>query len=261
MPNRILRDGFVDSEAVNALSDWTHRVYSNLLVKCDDAGRFDGRLEFIRSHLFPLGTTRRAEDFRKAVEEMGGELVIRYEWNGKPFLQVTKWQRCGSATTSRYPWRDGGHRIEYVSRETRDGDKDFVTTSISDGVPTPCLPPADGVASELNTETKTETKTKTGAARASPSIPETLQTPAFEAAWGRWLEYRREIRKPVTPTMAASQLRQMEKWGESHAIATIEHTIGRGWWGLREPEASRGQGPPRQASPPLKGVVMYGKGG
>lgn len=174
MPNRILRDGFVDSEAINALSDWTHRVYSNLLVKCDDAGRFDGRLEFIRSHLFPLGTTRRTEDFRKSVEELeGGGLVIRYAHEGKPFLQVTKWQKCGKSITSRYPWSDGNHEIEYVERQTRDGPKDFVVSSISDGVRTPSVPHKDGVTRKTNTETETETKTKRSAS-ADRAPPRTL---------------------------------------------------------------------------------------
>jgi hypothetical protein len=162
MPNRVLRDGFVDSAAVSALSDWTHRVYSNLLVRCDDAGRFDGRLEILRSYLFPLGTNRRVEDFGKSVEELVGlGLVVRYEFRGRFYVQVTKWQRCGNATNSRYPWRDGSHRIQYVRRETRDGEKDFVSTSVTDGVPIPSEPHTNRVEGDSDTTTETETDTKT----------------------------------------------------------------------------------------------------
>lgn len=160
MPNRIIRDGFVDSEAVNALTDWTHRVYSNLLVKCDDAGRFDGRIEYIRSHLFPLGTDRRLGDVEKAIEEMEQlGLLLRYEYKGKPFLQVTKWQKCGKTLKSRYPWKDGSFNIHFVTLDTRDGEKDFVATSILDGVATGSTPHTHGVPPKTNTETETDTDT------------------------------------------------------------------------------------------------------
>lgn len=179
MPNRILRDGFVDSEPVAALSDWSHRVYSNLLVKSDDAGRFDGRLAILRSHLFPLGTTRRSEDFSRAIDEMkfpegeGGEklspLIICYEFAGKPYIQITKWRRCGDAKTSRYPWTDGNHDISYILQRTRDGDKDFVLTSLLDPMPIPSAPHRNRVRSELDTETYTDTETDTQSKTKIPS--------------------------------------------------------------------------------------------
>lgn len=162
MPNRILRDGFVDSEAVCALSDWAHRAYSNLLVKCDDAGRFDGRVEILRSHLFPLGTNKRSEDFTKTLDEMESrKLILRYEFDGKPYIQITKWQKCGKAESSRFPWRDGSHRIEYRQRETRDGPKDFVSTSILDGVGMGSVRGGYGVSTKTNTESDTESDTHT----------------------------------------------------------------------------------------------------
>ncbi len=223
MPNRILRDGYVDSDSVASLSDWTHRVYSNLLVKCDDAGRFDGRREILRSHLFPLGTSRRNEDFDKALTEMEkAGLLVRYEWNGKPYLQLTKWQRCGKAIHSRFPWSDGSYAIEYLSRDTRDGRKEFVKTSISDPIATPCLWDGHGVSGETNTKTETETNTDTlpphtpqggcvspegdgphGAApeRAAGSSPdgEVSVTPdgvaGFDRFWAAWPKHHRKVGK------------------------------------------------------------------
>lgn len=172
MPNRVIRDGFVDSEPVNALSDWAHRVYSNLLVRCDDAGRFDGRLESIRSHLFPLGTARRIEDFNKALDELTSQsLIIRYEYGAKSFIQITKWQRCGNSERSKFPWKDGVFAIIYASVETKDGCKDFVTTSLMG-----YAPPVNGVRIDPDTKTGTDTKTKTGAGTGSktPKTPPPL---------------------------------------------------------------------------------------
>jgi hypothetical protein len=173
VPNRIVRDGYIDSESVCALSDWAHRVYSNLLIKSDDAGRYDGRIEVLKSNLFPLGTTRRADDFRKALGEMAAPrdaegnplppLLILYSHGGKPFVQLTKVQRCSPATVSKFPWSDGTFRITYAKRETRDGAKEFVASSFPDGFnnPSGTHPDPSDPLSRGCTETETETETET----------------------------------------------------------------------------------------------------
>jgi hypothetical protein len=74
-------------------------------------------------------------------------------------------------------------------------------------------------------------------------IPPKLQTEAFLNAWADWLLHRIEIEKPVTPTMAKQQLRDMEEWGEARAIAAIRYTTGKGWWGLAEPGKSHPRSP------------------
>jgi hypothetical protein len=148
MPSRIIREGFVDSEAVCALDDWAHRVYSNLLLKVDDAGRYDARLEILRSHLFPLGTKRRAQEFEPVLDQFESAAVaFRYHFAGKPYIQVTRWHRTGNSCKSKFPWKDGSSEIHYVTLDTKDGPKQFVFTSIpppgmgsgwdTDGVPTP----------------------------------------------------------------------------------------------------------------------------
>lgn len=149
MPSRIIREGFVDSESVCALTDWAHRVYSNLLLKADDAGRFDGRLEFLRSHLFPLGTQRRSSEVEQAVIETEKHaLLIRYHFASKPYLQLTRWHRTGSSHKSKFPWRDGTLEISYVMLDTKDGPKEFVFSS----VPTGSAPPPDPLRTPPNNE-------------------------------------------------------------------------------------------------------------
>jgi hypothetical protein len=243
MPNRIIRDGFVDSEAVNALSDWAHRIYSNLLVKCDDSGRFDGRAEILRSLLFPLGTGKRLEDFKRAIEEMTEQrLVIPYEFSGKPFLQVTRWQRCGNAETARYPWSDGSYAIRYVERDSRDGTKSWVATSLNDGMPMASVSHPDGVSSESDTKTETETKTNEGRPSRSrlpvPNLPSDLNVPKLRTAWHDWQEHRAQMRKPITPKSAEKSFAQFVKWGIDRSVAAIEHSIAGGYQGIFEPSSN-----------------------
>jgi uncharacterized protein YdaU (DUF1376 family) len=67
-------------------------------------------------------------------------------------------------------------------------------------------------------------------------LPAKLRTPTFEAAWDEWKEHRREIKKPLKPTMIRKQLASLEAMGPHRATRMIEHTIAQGWTGLREPE-------------------------
>jgi hypothetical protein len=69
-----------------------------------------------------------------------------------------------------------------------------------------------------------------------PPIPPNLDTPEFRAAWGRWEQYRRERRKPVTPSTAARQLELLAGFGPREAVLSIDQSILRGWEGLFKPE-------------------------
>ncbi len=81
-----------------------------------------------------------------------------------------------------------------------------------------------------------------------PELPESLATSAMRSAWDKWLAYRRELHKPVTPTGAAQALKEFAQWGERRAVAAIEYTILKGWQGLREPDDSR-SAPPEEIDP------------
>lgn len=62
------------------------------------------------------------------------------------------------------------------------------------------------------------------------SLP--FQTKEFSDAWKDWLKYRRELKKPLTPSTIKSQLKGLESLTESDAIAAIRLSIMKGWQGL-----------------------------
>ena len=81
-------------------------------------------------------------------------------------------------------------------------------------------------------------------------LPKALNTSAFKAAWSSYLQYLREIKKPPpTPSSVKQKWAEMAKWGHDQAINAIEQTIGNGWKGIFEPNASsskpRAEGAPR----------------
>lgn len=254
MANRLVRDGFVDSESVCSLSDWAHRVYSNLLVRTDDAGRADGRAESLRSLLFPLGSPRRAEDISKAMSELESPtevesgrrlpaLVILYHYAGKPFVQLTKVAHSTPATRSKFPWRDGSYAIEYVTMETRDGRKSFVSTSLTE----PIGKGSDPLCSSSSPSSSSSPEIPRADARARNAdsedhIPEPLKTPEFLEVWKRWKEHRRQIRKPLSRSMIEMQLKKLASYGPSGAVESIEQSLCNGWQGLFEPKGNAASG-------------------
>jgi len=168
MPNRVIRDGFLDSDKVNRLDWFAECVYHRLLLVVDDAGRIDGRTDLLVSRLFPLKGRVRANDVESALHELKeAGLIVSWKVDGQPVVQVTNWRRCGRSQYSRYPDVEGNFAIQYVERETRDGKVWFVSTSLPRG-PTPSAPHADPMPTpsaphngQRHTKTKTGTKTKT----------------------------------------------------------------------------------------------------
>ena len=66
--------------------------------------------------------------------------------------------------------------------------------------------------------------------------PEGLGSDRFKKVWEEWESHRKEIKKPLTPTSRQQQLQNLAVMGEAKAIETIQHTIFKGWQGLKEPE-------------------------
>lgn len=95
MPTRLIREGILDSDAVNSLSFRGEILYRRLMSVADDHGRFDGRLEIIRSRLFALVFNRwQVSDVAEAIDEcckVG--LVRRYVVDNKPYILIQKFNQ------------------------------------------------------------------------------------------------------------------------------------------------------------------------
>lgn len=104
MPNRLLKEGIVDSALIDSLSPDAEVCFYRLLVVADDLGRFDARTAIVRSRCFPL---KEQSNFSSRVEAWLSELeekllILRYKVAGQPYLQIAKWdQRVRS--NGKYP--------------------------------------------------------------------------------------------------------------------------------------------------------------
>lgn len=104
MPNRIIREGIIDSEAVNSLSFDAEVFYRRLMSVVDDFGRFDGRTAVLRARLYALqlDKVREANLERWIAECVKARLIRLYESNGKPYVLLLK-LGAPRAKASKYP--------------------------------------------------------------------------------------------------------------------------------------------------------------
>lgn len=103
MPSRLLREGIIDSDAVNSLTAHEEVFYRRLMSVVDDFGRFDGRVPILRSRLYALKPTTRETDIPHwiaACEKVG--LILLYEVDGKPYILFHKLGQP-RAEDSKYP--------------------------------------------------------------------------------------------------------------------------------------------------------------
>lgn len=84
MPNRILRETILESEAVNRLGFAAEVFYRRLMSVVDDFGRFDARPGVLRCRLYPLkvDTVREAEIARWIAECVKAGVIALYAVNG-----------------------------------------------------------------------------------------------------------------------------------------------------------------------------------
>lgn len=109
MPNRLIKESICSSDTIDKLTWFEEVVFERLIVNCDDYGRFDGRVAIIKSRLFPLKANLTEKTLMEAINKLATVgLVILYEYEDKPYLQLTTWEKHQQvrAKKSKYPASD-----------------------------------------------------------------------------------------------------------------------------------------------------------
>ena len=109
MPNRILRP-WLDSEAVNSLSDAAEIFFVRLIMAADDCGRFYGAPVLLKSYLYPLKNKRVADIPRWVAECVNAGLIADYEVDGKRYLEIVNFNQPEPHGESSFPAMDDVHR-------------------------------------------------------------------------------------------------------------------------------------------------------
>ncbi|MEZ2392298.1 hypothetical protein ACAZ27_00280 [Akkermansia muciniphila] len=159
MPNRIIREGIITSEAVNSLSWEAEIFYRRLLSVVDDFGRFDARPSVLRSALYPLKLDSMREDsVQRCLKSCeAARLVVLYSVEGKEYLEVTNFRQQVRSKKSKYPTPDA-HMHSTCTADDRQTDskiEKYITDRELQELHSTCL--AD--AQHMRTKTESETET------------------------------------------------------------------------------------------------------
>lgn len=104
MPNRIIREGWIDSEQIDKLSISAERFFLRLCLKADDFGRYTANPKLLKSALFPLRDDVRDTDISRDLAAAQATGLLRcYEVAGKRYLVIPKFRQRSRASTSKFP--------------------------------------------------------------------------------------------------------------------------------------------------------------
>lgn len=106
MPNRIIREGILTSERVDALTNWAAECfYRRLMSVVDDFGRYYANPSLLRAACYPLKLDKVSNaDIEKWLADCAGAaLVSTYENNGKRYLQLQDFRQQVRANESKFP--------------------------------------------------------------------------------------------------------------------------------------------------------------
>lgn len=198
MPTRYLKPGIRDSELIDALSPMAEILFYRLLVTVDDFGRFDASPSMLKSHCFPIRDKTTPKNCQEALQELAEVgLVLAYTFEGKPFLQVQRWDNVPRSKESKFPAFSDSCVQMYTSVRN---------------------PPTVLPVTETVTETKTVTGTetvKTPRKRSDPAPAIAKPDDVDQQVWSDWLQLRKAKKAPVTQTVLDGATEEAGKAGLS----------------------------------------------
>lgn len=103
MPNRILREGFLDAPAIAQAGEAAEVLFIRLILVADDYGRFDGRVTVICRRCWPAGGPGEADVLERLKTLAACGLVVMYQADGKPYLFIPNFRQRSRAMKSKFP--------------------------------------------------------------------------------------------------------------------------------------------------------------
>lgn len=139
MPTRYLKPGIRDSEAIDALTPIAEVLFYRLIVTVDDFGRADARPAMVKAACFPIREQITANDCAVMLDELARcGLIDLYVVDGKPYLQMRKWDNVPRAKESKFPaLSDGCAHVYTDARKSRTHLPVTVTVTETETEPPP----------------------------------------------------------------------------------------------------------------------------
>ena len=107
MPTRMLRD-WTDSAKFDGITADAERLFTRLIMKADDYGRFHAEPRLVRSLCFPLFDTLRTEHIGRWLAELSHRnLVFRYENEHQKLLAIVNFRQRLKRSRAKFSPPDG----------------------------------------------------------------------------------------------------------------------------------------------------------
>lgn len=230
MPNRVIREGILDSDRMDKLSWPGECFYRRLHSIVDDYGCFDARPSILKSKLYPTEKKQAIvslPDIEKwMLETVEAGLVRCYVVAEKPYLVVLDFNQQVRIKKRKFP---------EPPEECYTSAKHMHSTCMSETKPN-------------QTETESETETNPGAnaedkkkvvkeKKEEPAVELPWQSEKFQSVWAVWKEYRwrekrQKFKSSASELAQLKHLHELANGKEEDAIAIIEQSIGNTWTGL-----------------------------
>lgn len=238
MPSRIVREGILTSERINALSPNAELFYRRLMSVVDDFGRFSANPTLLRASCYPLKLDSVKEDSisKHLAECVGARLIVLYTVAGKAFLELQDFRQQVRAKESKYPSPD----MQMRSRCATDDEQTYTDVHLD----------------VVEDEDVVDKEARTAQVRQADEIELPSWMP-FQV-WKEYVAYRKKIRKPMTPhaeRLNLSKLDALRTQGHD-PVAVINGVIANGWQGIY-PE--RPAGTQRNPQPQIGGSRAAGR--
>lgn len=110
MPNRVLREGILTSERINALKPQAELFFRRLMSVVDDYGRYSANPALLRAHCYPLklDEVREADISRWLTEVESAGLIALYAVETKRYLEMKDFRQQVRAKESKWPQPPSG---------------------------------------------------------------------------------------------------------------------------------------------------------
>lgn len=104
MPNRILREGLLESEAIDLLDAEAERFFVRLMLRADDFGRYHANPAMLANMLFPLRRDIEPKMVENWLNQCAKAKLLRvYQIDGRYCLEIGKFHQRSRAQQSKFP--------------------------------------------------------------------------------------------------------------------------------------------------------------
>jgi hypothetical protein len=110
---RMIRD-WTDSERIDKLSPSAEVLFTRLLMKADDYGRYHANTKLLKAALYPLKENILANDLTPLIDEIiDAELAIKYIVAGREYLEIYNFGQRLRVQKSKFPEPQNGECAKF----------------------------------------------------------------------------------------------------------------------------------------------------